>query len=226
MLSKLFNKLTNKIMSPTKKETIVEKKKTKVAPTRIGEIGEYKIDIQLDQLPKNYKYLSDLLIVNKDAKSGYSQIDHVIFTPYAILVIETKNYSGTIYGDRSKAKWSVNGKFPLMNPFNQNYGHIQAIKSLLQINDTKHFVSIISFNKRCTFKVNEELRKIQSDELIVYDIELTEFISRKLNVIKIQNPVEVFSSDEIMRMYDHLHSNNITDKDIRNMHIQAFNVKQ
>lgn len=76
--------------------------KAKVAADRIGELGEYKINIQLDQLPKNYLYLSDLLIKNSKAQSGYSQIDHIVFTPYAIFVIETKNYKGTIYGDRKR----------------------------------------------------------------------------------------------------------------------------
>ncbi|MGE7662989.1 nuclease-related domain-containing protein [Peribacillus sp. NPDC097197] len=50
---------------------------------------------------RKVKYLSDVLIPYFKAKSGYSQIDHVIFTPFAIFVIETKNYAGNIYGDRA-----------------------------------------------------------------------------------------------------------------------------
>ena len=137
---------------------------------------------------------------------GYSQIDHVILTPYAIFVVETKNYAGTIYGDRNRAKWSVNGKFPMMNPFNQNYGHIQAIKSVLDLGDDTQFVSMVSFNKRCKFKVNEELRKIQSNDLIVYDTELSEFITRKLNVLKLQHSEPIFSNDEIQNLYNKLKS--------------------
>lgn len=84
----------------------MKEEKSQITSTRIGELDEYKVNIQLDQLPKDSKYISDALINNTFAKSGYSQIDHVIFTPYAIFVIETKNYAGTIYGDRSRFKWN------------------------------------------------------------------------------------------------------------------------
>ncbi|WP_343031616.1 nuclease-related domain-containing protein [Metabacillus lacus] len=85
--------------------------------TRKGEIGEYKIDIQLDQLPKDWRYLSDLLVGNPKGRSGYSQIDHVVLTSYGIFTIETKNYQGTIYGGKDRKTWLVNGKFKMMNPF-------------------------------------------------------------------------------------------------------------
>ncbi|WP_306807281.1 nuclease-related domain-containing protein [Mesobacillus jeotgali] len=75
--------------------------------------------------------MSYLLIKNPKAKSGYSQIDHVVLTPYGIFVIETKNYQGMIYGGKDRKIWSVNGKFKMMNPFVQNYGHIKALASLI-----------------------------------------------------------------------------------------------
>lgn len=72
----------------------------KVQPTRIGELGEHKINIQLDQLPKGCKYVSDLMVANPKSRTGYSQIDHVVITPYGLFVIETKNYNGEIKGDQ------------------------------------------------------------------------------------------------------------------------------
>lgn len=227
MFSRIINNIikresTEKV-SVTGKETI--EKKSKPTPSRIGELGEYKINIQLDQLPKNSKYLSDVLIENNKAKSGYSQIDHVIFNPYAIFVVETKNYSGTIYGDRSRAKWNVNGKFPMMNPFNQNYGHIQAIKGVLEKEDETQFVSMVSFTKRCTFKVNDELRKIQSNDLIVYDIELSEYITRKINILKLQNSEPIYSTNELQNLYNKIKSANITDLYIRDKHVETLKEK-
>ncbi|MGD6969243.1 nuclease-related domain-containing protein [Rossellomorea vietnamensis] len=114
---------------------------------RKGELGEYKIDIQLDQLPKDYRYLSDLLIANPKAKSGYSQVDHVVICPYGIFTIETKNYQGTIYGGKNRKTWSVNGKFKMMNPFIQNYGHIQALSSLVDQKAQDLFISMVVFHK-------------------------------------------------------------------------------
>ena len=80
---------------------------------------------------KDSRYLSDLMVKNPRAKSGYSQIDHVVLSPYGIFVIETKNYQGTIYGGKNRKTWLVNGKFKMMNPFVQNYGHTKAIQSYL-----------------------------------------------------------------------------------------------
>lgn len=228
MLSKMLKGFSKK--KPSKEDSIISTtklkvSKAKVTPTRIGEIGEYKVNIQLDQLPKNCRYLQDILIPNRYSKSGFSQIDHVVITPYAIFVIETKNYTGTIYGDRNRAMWSVNGKFPMMNPFNQNYGHIQAIKMILELSYDIHFVSIVSFNKRCTFKVNDELRKIKSNDLIVYDTELSEFILRKIKVLNLQNLESILSNEKIHDIYSKLKTANITDSQIREKHVEKLKNK-
>lgn len=227
MLSKILKRFSKNNSSTnqdatTKTNDNNKESKSSVTSLRIGELGEYKINIQLDQLPKECRYLKDILISNRYAKSGYSQIDHVVITPYAIFVIETKNYSGTIYGDRSREKWSVNGKFPMMNPFNQNYGHIEAIKSVLENWDKIQYVSMVSFNKRCKFKVNEELRKIQSNDLIVYDTEFSEFITRKINVLRLQHPEPILSNNDIQDIYNKLISANITDLQIRDMHVEKL----
>lgn len=226
MFKNLFSKKKTGNNKITENEELKEKSiKNKVQPTRIGDIGEYKINIQLDQLLKGCKYLSDLLIRNSKSNSGYSQIDHVVLTPFAVFVIETKNYQGTIYGGKERKTWSVNGKFNMMNPFHQNYGHISALRSIVPI-ETSNIVSMISFTKRCTFKVDLELRKIQSNELIVYDIELSEFISRKLNVLKLQNGSPVFSEIQIEQLYEQINKTNITDKEIRERHVQTLIASQ
>jgi Nuclease-related domain len=227
MLSKILQKFAKKDL-PEKSQVLKEEQpkqnKSKVTPTRIGELGEYKINIQLDQLPKECRYLSDLLLPNPKAKTGYSQIDHVIFSPYGIFVVETKNYAGTISGDRRDSQWTVNGKFKMVNPFNQNYGHIQAIKSFLPSINDENIISMISFTKRCTFRVNPELRKIQSNDLIVYDVELSEYIMRKLNVLKLQYQEAIFSDEELIHMYNKLQDENITDLKIRKKHVERLKV--
>jgi hypothetical protein len=206
------------------KEDKPKQKQNRVKLVRIGELGEYKINIQLDQLSKECRYLSDLLLPNPKAKTGYSQIDHVIFTPYGIFVVETKNYAGTISGDRRDSHWMVNGKFKMVNPFNQNYGHIQSIKSFLPSIKNESIISMISFTKRCTFRVNPELRKIQSNELIVYDVELSEYVMRKLNVLKLQHQKAIFSDEELLHMHNRLQEANITDLKTREKHVELLKV--
>src|SRR5699024_367356 len=192
----ILNLFKKKIVkSETKK--IVRTKPTSHAAGRKGEIGEYKIDIQLSQFPKNYKFLNDIMVENPESISGYSQIDHIIVTPYGIFVIEVKNYQGTIYGGKERRTWLVNGKFKMMNPLIQNYGHIQAIKQFIGTNREHKFISLITFTKRCTLKIGEDIRNISSDELVIYDFYLSETINRKISIAKLQNDTPLYSDEEI-----------------------------
>ncbi|AYA76074.1 NERD domain-containing protein [Bacillus sp. Y1] len=203
--------------------TTTKKEEKERIAKRKGELGEYKIDIQLDQLPKEYKYLSDILIKNPKGKSGYSQIDHVVITTYGIIVIETKNYQGTVYGGKNRKTWSVNGKFKMMNPFIQNYGHIQAIKDILDKKYHDLFISMVSFTKRCTFKIDElDFRKIGSNELIVYDVELSDYIHRKVSVLKIHHKEPLLNENDISIIYNAILEANIEDQVIREKHVQSL----
>lgn len=224
----LFNLFKRKEQSSKQKKDKEEKKaqikknNEKVA-ARKGELGEYKIDIQLAQLPKEYKTISDLMVVNKKAKSGFSQIDHVIISPYGIFAIETKNYQGTIYGGKNRRTWLVNGKFRMMNPFIQNYGHLEALKKLVDSKFHDHFISMVSFTKRATFKLDElDLRKIHSNELIVYDVELSEYIHRKISVLKIHHKEPILSEQEINYLYETFKNSNIVDNSLRKEHIDVL----
>jgi hypothetical protein len=208
------------------KQAVVTSPKPKRTPdqaaVRKGEIGEFKIDIQLAQLPKNYRYLNDLLLPNPKTKSGYSQIDHVIITPFGIFAIETKNYQGIIYGGKARRTWLVNGKFKMLNPFVQNYGHIKALKMTIDKKYNDLFISLVSFTKRCTFKVDLEYRKITSNELIVYDIELSEFIHRKVSILKVQHKEPLLKEHDITAIHEAFSKANIIDPSIRENHAQQL----
>lgn len=201
------------------------KPKSKVAPTRIGELGEHKINIQLDQLPKECKSLSDLLLPNPKSRTGYAQIDHIVISPYCLFVIETKNYNGEIKGGRTDQQWSVSNRYKMYNPLKQNYGHIKAVESQIQGLAGVKFISMVSFTMRCRFSIDPELRKIHSDELVVYDVELSEFISRKLLSLKIGTQEPPISAAQIQKIYEQLVQANITDTEIRKLHVQRIKGK-
>lgn len=207
---------------PTMCKAPTTKAKPKVAATRIGELGEHKINIQLDQLPKECKSLSDLLLHNPKSRTGYAQIDHVVISPYCLFVIETKNYNGEIKGGRTDQQWSVSNRYKMYNPLKQNYGHIKAVESLLKGIPKVRSVSIISFTMRCRFSIDPELRQIKSDGLVVYDVELSEFISRKLLRLKSESPEQLFSQVQVQSIYDQLTQANITDSEIRKLHIEKI----
>jgi hypothetical protein len=221
LISKILGLFNTKKEEPTKKKVTQNKQEQQRKSVRKGELGEYKVNIQLDQMPKEYKHLADLLVPNPKAKSGFSQLDHVLLTPYAIFVIETKNYQGEIKGGRDDKHWIVNNRFKMMNPFHQNYGHIESVLKLTKAS-REDIVSLVSFTRRATFSVEPELRKIASNDLIVYDIELTEFIERKINYIKMTEKKIKFTAEQIDEMYLALKQANITDPAIRNLHTDSL----
>jgi hypothetical protein len=225
MLFNLFKKKKQLQSQETNKKTVTPKRSQAEVATVKGEIGEHKIDIQLSQLPKEYKYINDLMLENPKSKSGYSQIDHVVITTHGIFVIETKNYQGTIYGGKDRKTWLVNGKFKFMNPFMQNYGHIESLKGLIDDRHKDLFISIVSFTKRCTFKVGLDLRKIGSNQLIVYDIELSEFLYRKVSIEKVHHKEDLLSEKEMEKIHRTFLAANITDPKLRQKHIDALNSK-
>ncbi|QYR20977.1 NERD domain-containing protein [Paenibacillus sp. sptzw28] len=221
MLKKLLSWFTSD-KAPAKKPPAktASPPKRKIESTRIGELGEYKINIQLDQLPKECKYLSDIMVKNSKSRSGYSQIDHVVISPYGLFVIETKNYNGEIKGGRSDRNWRVSNRFNMYNPLMQNYGHIKALENVLRVFPALTYISIVSFTMRCRFSIDPELRKIASDELIVYDTELSEFINRKISRIRAMSDKPLLTEPEINQIYDAVQSANITDAALRAEHNQ------
>ncbi len=218
LILNLFRK-KKRVMS---EEKTTETKQATHISVRKGEIGEHKIDIQLSQFPNSYKFLNDIMIENPKSISGYSQIDHIIITPYGIFVVETKNYQGTIYGGKERKTWLVNGKFKMMNPLVQNFGHIQAIKQLINHEGEHTFISLITFTKRCTLKIGEDIRHISSDEMVIYDFYLTETINRKISIAKHQNDTPIYSDKDVENIHKAIFGANITDPVKRQEHNQSI----
>lgn len=130
------------------------------------------------------------------------------------------NYNGEIKGTREDRNWSVGNRFKMYNPLIQNYGHIKAVEQKLADFANVKYISMISFTMRCRFSIDPELRKIGSDELVVYDVELSEFIERKLARLKAENPSPRFTDDEVRGIKDRLASLNIFDVAVRAQHIE------
>ncbi|WHT48208.1 hypothetical protein QNH10_19680 [Sporosarcina thermotolerans] len=77
---------------------------------------------------------------------------------------------------------------------------------------------MVSFTKRSTFKVDLDYRKIASNEIIVYDIELSEFIHRKVSVLKIHHKEPLLSESDILTIFNAFSKGNITDPKAREDH--------
>ena len=119
-----------------------------------GEMGEKRVAGILSRLPRDkYQIMNDLLIHH--ANGHTSQIDHVVVSEYGIFVIETKNYSGWIYGGANSEYWTQNiygKKYQLYNPIQQNQGHVRALRRILKDLPSDMFISIVAFSRRATLK--------------------------------------------------------------------------
>lgn len=102
----------------------------------IGKDGEHAVAKLLGRTIEGERYvLNDLLFMSQ----GQSvQVDHVLIDKSGILVVETKNYSGTIEGNESQIKWiqhfgydTIHNEF--YNPIRQNNSHIYHISQVLPI---------------------------------------------------------------------------------------------
>ena len=102
------------------------------------------------------KFLYNLYIPRDNNKT--SEIDMIIFHPKGLLVIESKNYSGWIFGNENNKQWTQvfpagrgrSHKEYFYNPILQNATHIRALRKY--IDDTIPIYSIIAFSDDCTLK--------------------------------------------------------------------------
>lgn len=107
--------------------------------------------LHLDE--KVYRRIDNIIL---PTSNGTTQMDHVIVSVYGIFVIETKNMTGWIFGDKDSPKWtqSIFGKkHQFQNPLRQNYRHTKCLSEYLGINhDFIH--SVVFFIGECEFKTD------------------------------------------------------------------------
>lgn len=116
--------------------------------------GEYQIFATLEKLAKPQHILTNLYISRKDGTT--TEIDLVCLTSYGIFVIESKNYSGWIFGNEKQKHWTQTfenkQKFRFFNPIWQNTAHINALKEVLPEELHQQLHSLIVFSNQATLK--------------------------------------------------------------------------
>lgn len=132
-----------------------------------GRIGESATVVDLafaKLLGKKGVTLRNLYIPKDDGTT--TEIDVIFVTAKGIFVIESKNYSGWIFGSEKDAQWTAmlpnREKHRFYNPVWQNRGHIKWLTQYLQ--QEIPMISVIAFSRRC------ELKKISVDSPLTYVI--------------------------------------------------------
>ncbi len=125
------------------------------SPKQKGKRGEKLVAGRLRKgLPAEYQILNDIYLPQPDGTT--TQIDHVVVSQYGVFVVETKTYSGWIFGDEKSKEWTQSiyrKKSRFQNPMRQNYKHICALANNLGI-DKSYFTGVVAFTGDCTFKTD------------------------------------------------------------------------
>lgn len=125
-------------------------------PVIKGKYGEWVVKTKLRKLGDAYTVFHDVYIPN--GERGLTQVDHIVTSVYGVFVIETKHYSGWIFGDEFKPYWTqviYKRKTKMYNPIRQNYGHVQALLTYIGQEEMQGVSSIIAFSSTSTFKFNK-----------------------------------------------------------------------
>ena len=176
-----------------------------------GFLGEKSVSTILSLLPKeDYRVLNDCLL---PTESGTTQIDHIVLSRFGIFVIETKNYSGKLYGKEFSEHWTqINGKskVSIYNPLRQNYHHTKVLEGLLEL-PSSCFIPVVVFSVESTVKV-------ESSKPLVYTVNLNRLIR--------SYEQEVIDPSLLNGLAKTILLANITDPEARKMHVQSVQKKK
>lgn len=150
--------------------------------------------------PRSYVVL-DNLILNSNGNTAHAEIDHIVVSPYGIFCVVTKSHQGYIYGSRKSARWYQylgNYKFPINNPFRQNYKHVKALDNLLDSSLKTNIHSYAVFPNAKKVKVDGEDGVATVEELVRNISQKKEIIYNKSDcehIIKLLAQAKSTSSD-------------------------------
>lgn len=173
-----------------------------------GEYGEYAVTSVLEKLPEVYRVFNDVYLENKGHSS---QIDHVVISQYGVFVIETKNYSGDVYGSEKAERWTqyLNGEgYEFRNPILQNRSHELAIKNTLHIAPSS-IIPVVVFLGGADLHCN-------TTSAVLYAVQLREYILNHQTI--------AFTPDGVERLAKKLNESIVTDPNRRINHVR--NIRQ
>lgn len=182
-------------------------------PAGKGKAGEDEVSRVLRSLPQEYFVIDDVIIPDEGSGNNRNittQIDHVVVSPYGIFVIETKNYSGWIFGSEDSKKWkqtfkTKEGRF-FYNPIKQNWGHIYALAERLRLK-TGLFKPVVVFLNDCELHVESTTPVIYISQLKQLILEYTE---------------EILSPEHVAWIYNRLNEMDLDGEEYEKNHLQSI----
>lgn len=157
------------------REQFKKQPKIKSQAQQKGVIGENLVKL------KSQEYLNSEIYIPFHNVTIYNgektvQIDHIFLSIYGIFILETKHYSGWIYGNPYHKTWTQtfqNNKRQFQNPIHQNYGHIKFLENFLTIEFEK-FHSVIVFSGESELKTSFPKNVCTLDNFCHYILSFTQ----------------------------------------------------
>lgn len=168
---------------------------------KLGKKGERKVT----KILKKYARFNDVKILNDVYLPLYdetTQIDHILIAPFGVMVIETKNWAGSVYGNPAEEKWlQVLGddRNYHYNPLKQNKTHTDNIRHL--------------FRKENIYRVNVEGVVVFAAKTDLYCPRNAPVYTAKRFKKLLKKPV--YGADnkvDVQKVYDAIVRNQVTDK--------------
>ena len=168
-----------------------------------GKYGEYLIYKRLQRLESSGGHFLFNLYIPK-SNNETTEIDLLLICSKGLLVFESKNYGGWIFGNEANQNWTQvfpkgrgrSHKERFYNPIRQNATHLRHLKRL--IGDSFPMRSIIVFSDECTLKdVTVRSRNV----IVVNRYNVLSAVTQ----IYDQTQDDVLSSNEIDDLYGRLH---------------------
>lgn len=134
-----------------------------------GQVEQY-VTQELLRLGENYFIFQNVILPSAYTKMPYTEIDHIIVSPFGIFCVETKSHKGSIYGNKASDQWKqylYNDKsYTLHNPLRQSHAHTEALKKFLGGNLKSNIHCYVVFPKARNVKVNSTLVTNDIHEII------------------------------------------------------------
>lgn len=166
---------------------------------------------------RNGKILRNIYVPKDNGET--SEIDVVFITQKGIFVIESKNYSGWIFGNEKDYQWTAslaNGeKHRFYNPILQNRTHMKWLQQYLA-EDIPLF-SVIAFSERC------ELKKVTVSSPEVYVIQRDELYAT-IRHIWSENK-DILDKQKVEAIYQKLTALTNKDEAFKEAHVSAIRQK-
>ena len=188
----------------------------------VGLYGEYLTYKRLQHMEEiGARFLFNVYIPKENGET--SEIDVLMICPKGLVVFESKNYSGWIFGSEYQTNWyqtlpsgrKKSHKEHFYNPVLQNRGHLKHLATLLDNQIPMH--SVIVFSERCTLK-NVQMTSVDIPVINRQDVDAV------VRNIFAQMPGDVLDTDRITEIYDLLYPFTQVDANTKVQHID--NIKK